>query len=243
MIEYIIPPAMGFFGLFVRGFAGFGSALIMTPILLFIFDIKTTVVLVGLVETPASLLIALNARKEIDLGYLKILVPVSLIGVIAGGYALARYDPVILKKTFGIFTIIFTLRIIILLHLKTRRKKQWPRPVGYLAGLIGGLMSGLFGTSGPPIAVYLENQIAEKDTLRATMLCFFLINDVLRLIYYGFSSLITLEILKYSIIMLPATFLGAYFGRAINLKVNNYVFRLTISIILLITGILLLSRK
>ncbi len=243
MTKLIVAVLVAFLGLFVRSFSGFGSALVMTPILLFFFDLRTTVVLIAIIEIPASFYITIHARKNISPYYLKMLVPLSLIGVAVGSFILTKYDSSLLKRVFGGFTLLFTLRIIIELHLANTEKRKWPRVVGFFTGIFGGTMSGMFGTAGPPVAIYLENQIKDKDTLRATMLTYFLINDGCRLIYYAFSRLITIEALKISAVMLPVSFIGAYLGKYTHLKISEYVFRLVISVVLFATGVLLVLGK
>ena len=41
MMQFIAVSAIGFAGMFIRGFTGFGSALAMTPLMVFFFDIQT----------------------------------------------------------------------------------------------------------------------------------------------------------------------------------------------------------
>jgi len=243
MTKLIIATLVAFLGLFIRSFSGFGSALVMTPILLFFFDLRTTVVIVAIIEIPASFYVTIQARKNISSYYLKTLVPLSLIGVAFGSFILTKYDSSLLKRVFGGFTLLFTLRILIVLHLANTKERQCPRVTGFFTGLFGGFMSGMFGTAGPPVAIYLENQIKDKKILRATMLTFFLINDGCRLIYYAFSRLITIEALKISTIMLPVSFIGAYLGKYTHLKISEYVFRMVISVVLLATGVLLVLGK
>lgn len=229
--------------MFIRGLTGFGSALIMTPLLLFLFDIQSAVVITTIVEIVACSSVTIHARKDISTHFLKIVLPITIVGIVIGSYILVSSDSDLLKRIFGIFTIIFALRILFNLRKRISQRKKWPSGSGYIAGALGGILGGLFGTAGPPITVYLENQIDSKDTLRATLLAYFLILDVIRLFFYGYADIITIEILIKSLVILPAALTGAYIGRFINMVINDNIFRATVSIVLIVTGMLLVMGR
>jgi uncharacterized membrane protein YfcA len=225
--------------LFVRGFTGFGSALIMTPLLLFFFDIKATVVATAIVEILGSFWVTVQARKDIDSSHLRMLLPVALLGMLVGWLTLITVESGTLKRVFGTLTVLFAVRMIITLRRPDSHRKRWPSVIGYLAGAMSGLLGGLFGTAGPPIVVFLENQTTAKAVLRATLLAYFLAVDVLRMIPYAFSKLITNQVLEISAAMFPASLIGAYLGRKLQARVSESVFRLMVGAVLLATGVLL----
>jgi len=107
--------AIAMAALFVRGFTGFGSALVMTPLLLFFFDSRTTVVATAIIEILGSLWVTLQARHTIDRPCLRILLPMGILGMVAGSFALAKMDRDLLKRIFGIVTVVFALRIMLAL--------------------------------------------------------------------------------------------------------------------------------
>ncbi len=100
-------------------------------------------------------------------------------------------------------------------------------------------MSGIFGTSGPPIAIYLENQIDSQKILRATLLVYFLVLDIIRVIVYGCFGIVSFDILKLAAFMLPAALVGSYCGQFVQLQVNDKFFRGLMVVLLVITGVLL----
>jgi len=243
VIKLLLASAISFAGLFVRGFTGFGSALIMTPLLLLFFDIKTVVVVTAILEIAAGIAVAIQARKHVDKKSLFNVLPISVLGIVFGAYILVSFDSSILKKVFGGFTILFALRILILLWRNSSGKRKWPSFFGYIAGVLGGVLGGLFGTAGPPIAVFLENQLRSKDTLRATMLMYFLVIDIVRLIPYTYSSLMTVFVFKICIFALPASVAGAFLGKRVHLSINEMGFRIAVSALLIGTGCILILGK
>ncbi len=240
MLQIIFASIIGFIGLFIRGLTGFGSALVMTPLLLLIFEIKTVVVITAITEIAGGIVVTIQARKNIDKRSLLIVLPISIIGVAVGSFILVNFNSDVLKRVFGGFTILFALRIILNLLKGQTTRKKWPAFFGYLSGVLGGVLGGLFGTAGPPIAIYLENQLTAKHILRATMLSYFLIVDTVRIIPYIYLKLINIDIIKISLFMLPASFFGAFIGKSVHFRINEKGFRAAISSILLATGVFLL---
>ena len=225
--------------LFVRGFTGFGSALIMTPLLLFFFDIKATVVATAIVEILGSFWVTVQARKDIDHSHLRMLLPVALLGMLVGWLALITVESGTLKRVFGTLTVLFAVRMIINFRRPGSNRKRWPSVIGYPAGAMSGLLGGLFGTAGPPIVVFLENQTTAKAVFRATLLAYFLAVDVLRMIPYALSRLMTVEVLGMSAAMFPVSLIGAYLGGKLQARVSESAFRLVVGAVLLATGVLL----
>lgn len=239
MMQLVIVSVIGFAGMFIRGLTGFGSALVMTPLMLFFFDIQTSVVVINLVEITGVFSITMNARRDIDRRYLKILLPVTILGIAVGSFFLISFNLEILKRVFGFLTVVFAVRIIFNLRPAVSGQKKWPFAWGYLSGALGGILGGIFGTPGPPITIYLENQIDSQKVLRATLLIYFLVMDIIRFIVYGCSGIVTTDMLKMAAFMLPAALAGSYCGQFVNLQINDRIFRALVAVLLVITGVML----
>jgi len=241
MKSILISWAIGFFGLFVRGFTGFGSALVMMPLFLFVYNLQTSVVIVALLEIAATAYFSLRVWKEIKWSPIAFILPLSLPGVAAGSFFLVHANTGILKRIFGLFVILFTVRIVYQqIHGFPFSPKKWPRQYGFLAGIFSGMLGGLYGTGGPPVTIFLENQLDKKDNLIATQLIYFLILDLVRLIPYGLYNLIGTYELKQALIIFPSTILGMLLGTMVNLHASERVYRLAIAALLLLSGSLLL---
>jgi uncharacterized membrane protein YfcA len=231
--------AIAMVALFIRGFTGFGSAFVMTPLLLFFFDIRTTVVATAMIEILGSFWITLQARRDASRPYLGIIIPVGVLGMLVGSFALVRGDSHLLKRIFGLLTVAFATRILLASRRKSAVGRPWPKGLGYLVGTLSGMLGGLFGTAGPPIVVFLQNQLRNKNAVRATLLVYFLAIDILRLIPYSLSKLITWQVIEISLAMFPASLFGAYIGKKLHAMVSEGLFRLALGALLVVTGVLL----
>ena len=87
----------------------------MTPLLLFCFDVRTTVVATAVIEILGSLWLTLQARHTIDRPCLRILLPMGILGMVAGSFARVKMDSDLLKRIFGIVTVVFALTIMLAL--------------------------------------------------------------------------------------------------------------------------------
>lgn len=126
MMQFIAVSAIGFAGMFIRGFTGFGSALAMTPLMVFFFDIQTSVVAVGLVEITGGYSVSRNACHDIDRQNLKILLPMTIVGIAVGSFFHINCNLLILNRIFGVITTICAVRILYNLRSADFRQKNGP---------------------------------------------------------------------------------------------------------------------
>lgn len=243
MITHLLAAFIALAALFARGFSGFGSSLVMMPLLMLFLDVKTAVVAAALTQVPVGFSIAFHSRSDVDKSSLILLLPPSLLGIVAGSFALIGVNSDFLKRVFGVITVFFALRIILALRHNVTDHKEWPASIGLLAGALGGVLGGVFGTSGPPVVVYLERQIIRKDVLRATLLAYFLVIDSSRLVGYAVSGLVTWQAVSIGMAMIPAALIGAYWGTQLNAKVDERTFRGAVGALLFATGLLLIVGR
>ncbi len=240
MTDYLVASLIAFFGFFVRGVGGFGSALVITPLLLFIFNIKIVVPVIAILEVISTLYFTIEILKEVDWRYIKSFLLVSLAGIGSGSFILVKYSTDILKSILGIVIIIFSVRILILNILsEIIKRKKWPYFITYIVGIVAGILAGIYGIGGPPAVIFLENQIDSKDRLRATLILYFYFLDIVRIVPYIFTGLIGGYVIKVSLIMLPASIAGMVSGRLIYERIPEKQFRIFVGIVLMGSGILL----
>ncbi|HPA80235.1 MAG TPA: sulfite exporter TauE/SafE family protein, partial [Thermoanaerobaculales bacterium] len=122
-----------------------------------------------------------------------------------------------------------------------------PRPVpAWTAppvGLVSGVLTGLFGTGGPPLIFYSQLKGDDKTTFRGTLMAIFLLMTVVRVPSYAAFGLITAPRVWSSLALVPAAVLGAAVGDRIHLRVDEATFRRLVSIALVTIGATLLARS
>ena len=103
---------------------------------------------------------------------------------------------------------------------------------------MAGVLSGLFGTGGPPLIVWYHLRAEGKAAFRNNLMALFLLISLVRLPSYVANDLVTGERLYSSLLVLPAVFLGAFIGNRIHVQMSEKLFRTLVSALLIVLGLL-----
>ncbi len=171
-----------------------------------------------------------------------------IVGIVVGTELLASFDTAILKKTLGVAVILFAIHIL----LRARDKKS-PEPrksmggvggniLALFVGLMSGIAGGVFGTAGPPLVVYIDRFAADKGDFRSQLLVLFVLHDIFRILMYIRYGLMTMEVVKFSLWMLPAVCLGLLIGTRMHYNTSEKSFAKAIAMMLCVSGTLLIIK-
>jgi len=220
---------------------GFGAGLIAVGSLaLLLPDVRDVVVLLLLVSLPAELLVVATSWREISWRGVAWLMVGIAVGIPIGGWALGAGSPDLLLRLLGVLLI--AVGAVFLLSPATRNR-PWPTWVGPPVGLVSGLLTGLFGTGGPPLVLYYQLAGIDKTAFRGNLMAIFLFMTVVRLPSYAGLGLITGERLWSGVMVLPAVVLGAWLGHRLQLRIDERTFRRLVSVALVVLGAVLLLPR
>ena len=219
---------------------GFGSGLIAVGTLALIYpEIRDVVVVLLLVVLPAELGVALSSWRRIRWreagGLLCGVVP----GVIAGSYILSVGSPDLVLTVLGVFLVFISL---VFLALRDGWRVTWPAWITPPTGLVSGLLTGLFGTGGPPLIVYYHLAGLDKSSFRGNLMAVFVAMTLLRVVNYSAQGLITAPRLWSGLALLPVSLLGVWIGNRIHVTIPEKRFRQMTSALLGAIGVMLLVR-
>jgi len=217
---------------------GFGAGLIAVGTMaLLLPELKDAVVLLLLVNLPAELWVVRSSWQRISwCGVLVIFVGVAL-GIPLGTSLLRWGDARFLLIVLGVFLVAVGA---IFLFIRDTRERQMPRWVAGPIGVISGVLTGLFGTGGPPLILYYQFQGVDKAAFRGNLMAVFLLMTTVRVPSYAVFGLITAPRMWSALAVLPAVILGALIGNRIHLRIEESTFRRLVSAALLLIGLLLL---
>jgi len=220
---------------------GFGSGLIAVGCLALVFpEIRDVVVVLMLVVLPAELGVALKSWRHIRWreagGLLMGVIP----GVIFGAYVLKTGDPTLVLSVLGVFLVVVSL---VFLLLRDGARVRWPRWIVPPTGLVSGVLTGLFGTGGPPLIVYYHLAGLDKRGFRGNLMAVFVAMTLLRLVNYSAQGLVTMPRLWSGLALLPISLLGVWIGQRIHVEIPEKLFRRLVSGLLGVIGVLLLVRN
>jgi len=201
---------------------GFGAGLVAVGSLaLLLPELRDAVVLLLLVNLPAELYVVRTSWTKISWRGVMVLFAGVAIGIPIGAWLLRWSDPRFLLTVLGVFLIV----------------------VGTMAppvGLLSGLLTGLFGTGGPPLILYYQLSGIDKTAFRGNLMAIFLLMTAVRVPSYAAFGLITAPRLLSALAVMPAVLLGAFIGNRIHLELEEDTFRRLVSAALLVIGLLLL---
>jgi hypothetical protein len=236
----IIAPLVILFAYFMFGIGGFGSAVIIVPLLAHWLPLAFLVPLVVVLDLVASVMVGKASRQSVSVEELKRLLPYFIVGIILGVtllMALPRQPALI---ALGAFCLIVGAQNIFSPGFSGAISKLWAIP----AGLVGGVLGALFGTGGPVYVVYLSKRLHDKTQVRATVSTIISISTILRTISYAISGLLlSVKLLTAAACLLPLMFIGIKAGSRVHLSLTDVQMRRAVGVLLLISGTSLLVRN
>jgi len=203
-----------FIGGFMRGFVGFGAALVAVPVLSLAYEPRLAVAAMTVVGVPTLLQLLPDAIRTSERS---IVVPISLAILLStpiGTWILVSVSPALMKIVISALVVL----LVAMLARGWRIEGEVSRPVLVGAGVAGGLIQGTAGIGGPPVvAVALSrpgSPVQQRGNVLALMTAIS-ISSLLPLLYYG---LFTRQSIVIGLLLLPvyggSILLGSrYFAR------------------------------
>lgn len=220
---------------------GFGSGLIAVGTLALVFpELKDVVVVLLLVNLPAELLVSWKSRHEVRWRPIVGLGAGIAVGILVGARVLSLSDPRIILTILGWFLIGVGLLFI---KLPTGGRITPPSYLEVPTGLLSGLLTGLFGTGGPPLIVWYHLAATGKSAFRANLMTIFLLMTLVRVPSYAANGLVTAPRMWSALLVMPAVLAGAWAGHHLHLKISERTFRRLVSLLLAVLGLMLLIRN
>lgn len=229
-----------FVAYFVRGIAGFGSGLIAVPLLALFLPLTQAVPTVMLLDLAASLWLGRTEREQVQWQEVRTLIGPTLLGLLLGTTLLVSAPQTLILTTLGGYILLAGVRNLFM-------SMENPRPVsrGWAipAGLIGGAISGLFGTGGPPYVIYISRRLRDKRHIRATLSAIFMLDGGARFLVGLFAGLLAHASLWWSLLAgLPILILGMHLGGHVHLRLANHTLLRLIGVLLIGAGCAVLLK-
>jgi len=220
---------------------GFGVGLIVVGALaLFFTEIRDVVVLLFFISAPAELYVVGKAWRLVPWRRVLPIAVGLLLGIPLGTALLRLGEPTFLLTALGLVLIGSGGAFLSAAPSSVTRLPGWVAPP---TGLVSGVLSGLFGTGGPPLILYYQATGTDKATFRRCLMALFLMTSMVRLVAYVAAGLLTRPRILSGLAVLPAAVLGAFIGQRVHLQLSEATFRRLVSLALIAIGMLLLARQ
>ncbi len=214
LIDIIMEPAMMMAaGLtilagLIRGFTGFGSAMVMAPPFALFFSPAETVAIVLFLELIVSAQLIPGAWRNVDWRLLIPLVIGAWIATPLGVWTLLAVDESIMRRAIAGTVLTF-----VLILSTGWRYERTPRPaITFGFGMLSGIFGSATGMTGPPVVLYLLSGAKSPVQVRATIIIFFVFADIPPIIGLAVNDVIDQTIILRSLVLAPAIILAAWLG-------------------------------
>lgn len=234
-LAWALPVAV--MGYLVLGITGFGSALVIVPLLAWRWPLVEVVPLVLLIDVCASALMGRLNWREVRWDVLRELTPGMAVGALAG-LALLRLEP-------GAWPLLALGLYVVWVGWQAWRGLRAPgaaRPwIGHLHGLGVGLVQVLFGTAGPLVLAWMARTRVPVLAMRASTpaLMAVLAAGVLALMAAE-GRLVSPLLWERLLWLLPGGVLGVLAGHALSARLPVPLLRRAIAGLLVVSGFVLL---
>jgi|SRR5579862_3112849 len=227
----------------VRSAAGFGAGLIAVPMLALILPVSTAVSVATALTTVTSVSQVGRDWRHIAWRQFAIIEFYTIIGIGLGFYFLNLLDENTLRRSLGIFLILYSLHALWKANAIPQLPARWHGVLAAAVGIVGGLFSALFGGGvGPIYVVYFSILRLERTAFRVTMSAVVVLGGFARLAgyaSYGFYGGSTLALLALG---LPLVIVGSWIGERLARWVSVRTFSRLVGGLVLLSGIALLMK-
>lgn len=203
------------------GLTGFGFSLVATPLLILALPAKTVVPVLACLALVQCTLMWYQLRRSVHTSQIWIMTLAALIGVPLGTYLLLYLDADVLKVLIGSSSVLAAVALMFGFRFPVAQSGATMAAVG----LLGGLLGGTTGMSGPPVVVFLTNQGVRKEVFRANLSAYFVALSWVRIGSYAVGGLLSAEVLTLAALLMPAALVGLWTGLRLECRVDEVVFR------------------
>ncbi|HUV02213.1 MAG TPA: sulfite exporter TauE/SafE family protein [Desulfobacteria bacterium] len=209
---YLLIGALVFLGFTVRVVTGFGSTMLIAPVLALFLEPKQVVVFVILLESAMGVIFIVKEKLNFDV---KPIFIGGITGIIAGILLFGLLSQRLVGLIIGVSVLTFSILFLLNITFKTKREKPFFTTLGFLSGALGVLT----GINGPQIVLGLVNQGYNATSIRRTLITYLIVIDFITLASFSISGYVTANVLTLFVYSIPFL-IGSYVA-------GTYVLRFT----------------
>ncbi len=225
--------------------AGFGGGLgfLVTPLVALTIPVSEAAALLLPLFIFTDLLTLRQYRLNYDRPSISLMLPSAIIGIVTGAllFSTLSHNDRLMQIGIGLLSLIFlAYQLYQVQILGVFEAHRPPRAAGILLSATAGFTSTLAHAGGPLATMYLLPQQFPRQIFVGTMILFFTIVNLIKLIPYSFLGLLNVGNLAVVVILAPLCFVGVKLGVYLNGRFTDKWFNRVIYIVLFLTSIQLI---
>lgn len=237
-IAFLVSAAAVLLAGLVRGFAGFGSAMVMMPALALFYGPQAAVPVALLLEVALALPFVPAVASRIDWRRIGLLAATGVLATPVGVLLLQAVPETVMRWAISAVILAF---VGMLAFGWRYRGKPAPWATG-LTGVASGTLNGATGMGGPPVVFYFLAGQDDSPTVRASVVAHFAAIDLASLALLVVVGALDRHALLLAASLLPVYLLGAWLGaRLFGLASEAFYRRLALGLLAAVAAASLLA--
>lgn len=234
--------AVFFLAFVIRGMSGFGAGMIAVPLLAFVIPLQLAVPLCSLLVFVLFVILMIRDRHEIVWAELRLLLPPTIVGALAGLWLFTSLDNRMLVFMLGTFLVCYScymLAVSLLGLPQLRCSQRWALPVGFFGSFFDTLFGGGGGTL---VVIYINARGIGRAGFRATVAALWFAEMVARISGYAWAGFYNATTFWLLAALLPLMWAGTVVGERLGNRVDSETFSKILAVMLLASGVSLLAK-
>ena len=186
-----------------------------------------------LLGVPTNVILAWKERKSIRWGICLPLALLVVIGTIPGALFLKNADSGSIKIVFGVIIVLIGLEM--LLRSRNTAGLKQSKVVLVIIGILSGVLCGLYGV-GALLGAYISRVTDDSHSFKANICTVFVIENILRIILYSVWGILTFDIFRQAVVLIPFMLIGLCAGMLSGKFLDEKIVRKLVILMLIISG-------
>lgn len=232
-LSFLIAAAIAAVAGTVRGFAGFGAAMLMTPVLAALYGPRIGIALCLSLEIIVALPLLPGAAKFVDWRRIGLMLLAAVFGAPLGTLLLTSVPTEPMRWVISAIV----LGAVALLTSGWRFSGQPRIGTTLTVGALSGFLDGLAGLAGPPIAFYYLAGNEPAERMRANLLTYFVFVDIVTIAVFAGRGLVGWETGLLALTLAPAVVAGGMLGERLFPLASEQFYRRLALVLLVVVAI------
>lgn len=221
----------------IKGLCGFANTLVLGTMLSFRTNNINITPVELVVGYPSNIIMSWKERKSLNWRIWLPLVGLVIAGSIPGAVVLKSGNVTVIKIIFGF--VVTGIGVEMFFRERRSEKKESSSAVMLLIGLLSGLLCGLFGI-GALLAAYVGRTTDNSKVFRGNLCIVLLAENTFRLILYSITGILTAEVFRRALLLIPFMALGLLVGIGLSRVLDEKRIKTGVMIMLVLSGLSLI---
>ncbi len=228
---------------FLKGFSGFGPALLFIPVVAYLIDPKLALTSSAFLDLIVGIIMLITFKyAKSDWILIAKICSCMTVGIVIGGYLVSLMSVQLILIVIAVLVFFVGLSLILF-------KQSIPSGINikhpkllWLGSFVGGIGGGIAGIAGPFIIMMIRPHM-DKSSFRRILTAVFVAGGLVRLVVYSSVNMWSQDVLTISLLTAPAIVAGLAIGYFSHFTVNETWFSRIIGVMLLVISIRILVNQ